>query len=126
MKALFINAQPDDLVVKVGTDTELKPISQGTGRMAIANPDRLAVPIRVEAPTLPTEKIALLKGTYTILGSTRTLSFTFDLDKPRPQSRSQDGVTASLHEFKQTKSMIAPATTVKRTRTATRGFVSST
>ncbi len=105
VRPLFIYTQPDELVVKVDNETVLKPISPGTGRIGIPNPDRMEIPIRVEAPTQPAAKIELLKGSYTVLGSKRTLDFVFESDKPGPQSQSKDGVTASLHEFKATKTL---------------------
>jgi hypothetical protein len=104
-RPLFINAQPDDLLVRIKNDTELKPIPQGTGRIAITSEHRIEMPIRLQAPIQPSAKIDLLKGSYTVLGSKRTLSFTFDPEKPTPQSEMQDGVTVRLDESKQNKTM---------------------
>jgi hypothetical protein len=104
---LFLEMQPDSLVVKDGKGGELKSIPGGGGRVPVTRPLTMETQVRVEAPTKPTDKIAVLKGAMTMVGPSKMLNFTFDnlakIDpgkKEQVRKETQEGVTAYLREFR--------------------------
>ncbi|HEV3204559.1 MAG TPA: hypothetical protein VGY77_09255 [Gemmataceae bacterium] len=104
---LFLEIQPDKLVVKDGKGVELKNIPAGSGRAPVTKPLAMETQIRVEAPSKPNDKISLLKGDMTMVGPSKMLTFTFDnLDqiqlgkKGKPRKETQEGVTVNLREFR--------------------------
>jgi hypothetical protein len=103
---LFLDTQPTALEICDGQGLALKELPGGSGRAAVSRPLAIDTQVRVEAPRKPTERISLLKGTLTMFGPSRMLTFSFDnlapIDRSKPRQtrkETQDGVTVHVREF---------------------------
>jgi hypothetical protein len=105
-RPLFVETQPDALIVQDAKGLALKNLPLGSGRAPVMRPLAVETKLRVEAPNQPTDKIALLKGTLGVIGPSKMLTFTFpDLapiergKKEQVRKETQEGVTANLREL---------------------------
>src|SRR5262249_34540979 len=103
---LFVETQPEGLVVQDGKGVALKNLPGGSGRAAVTRPLAVETQVRVEAPRRPADKIGLLKGNLALIGPSKMLTFTFDdlakiergkTDQARKQT--QEGVAVNLREL---------------------------
>lgn len=104
---LFLEMQPDSVVVQDAKGTTLKNIPAGSGRVPVARPVAVETQLRVEGPAKPTDKIGLLKGGFNVVGPSKMLTFTFDkltaIDRSKPAQalkETKEGVTVNLRELK--------------------------
>jgi hypothetical protein len=98
---IFLESPFDELTARDGKDHVLTIPESGKGRFPVGRPLVVDVPLRIEAPRRSAEKLSELKGTISVLGSSKPLSFTFDkiADKPSNRKETQEGVTVTLREF---------------------------
>jgi hypothetical protein len=76
---------------------ELKVNVPGRGQMAVAGKSALEVEFRVPAPKRSVPGIDQLKGVFKVIGPSKMLKFTFDLEPAKKPSRKvQEGVAVSL------------------------------
>jgi hypothetical protein len=104
---LFVETQPENLVVQDGKGAELRNLPGGSGRAAVVRPLAVDTLLRVEAPRRRTDKIALIKGSLAVVSPSKMLTFTFDdLDKidransKQTRSQTKEGVKVNLRELK--------------------------
>jgi hypothetical protein len=104
---LFLDTSMDDLVVQDAKGVSLTNLPSGSGRAPVTRPLVTETQVRVEAPERPTEKISLLKGSFTVVGPSQMLTFTFDnlapIDRRKPEQtlkQTKEGVTVNLRELK--------------------------
>lgn len=104
---LFFEQQTDDLVVQDAKGVTLNNLPAGSGRAPVTRPMVTETQVRVEAPERPTDTIGVLKGSFTVVGPSKMLTFTFDnltaIDRRKPEQtlkQTQEGVTVNLRELK--------------------------
>jgi hypothetical protein len=105
-RPLFVETEPDSLVVQDAKGLALKNLPLGSGRAPVMRPLAVGTVVRVEAPEQPTDKIGLLKGTLGVIGPSKMLTFTFSGltqiergHKDQARKQTQEGVTATLREL---------------------------
>jgi hypothetical protein len=105
-RPLFVETEPDSLVVQDAKGIALKNLPLGSGRAPVMRPSAVGTTVRVEAPEQPTDRIGLLKGTLGVIGPSKMLTFTFTGlapiergKKDQARKETQEGVTATLREL---------------------------
>jgi hypothetical protein len=98
---IFLELPPDELTARDGRDHVLTIPESGKGRFPVGRPLAVEVPLRIEAPARSAIKLGELKGTISLVGPSKLLSFTFDklADKPSGRKETQEGVTVTLRDF---------------------------
>jgi hypothetical protein len=100
-RPLFLESRPQGLVVKDDANTELHSDDEAAGKLPISG-DKIAstVEVRLPAPPRKAARLGLLKGSLTLVGSTKMLEFEFDtLAKEKTvkePKQTKDGVTVRL------------------------------
>jgi hypothetical protein len=101
-RPLFVENEPEELVVQDGKGTSLKITDSAKGRIPVIKPTAVEKVIRFEAPARTAEKLGLVKGSLSILGPGKTLAFAFDnLGQTGKEGKKLaiDGVAVTLREF---------------------------
>jgi hypothetical protein len=98
---IFLELPPDDLTARDDKDHALTIPEGGKGRFPVGRPLAVDVPLRMEAPPRSAGKLSELKGTISVVGPSKSLSFTFDklAEKPAGRKQTQEGVTVTLRDF---------------------------
>jgi hypothetical protein len=98
---IFLESPPDELSARDDKDRALTVPENGKGRFPVGRPLAVDVPLRIEAPRRSADKLSELKGTISVVGPSKLLTFTFDklADKPAGRKQTQEGVTVTLRDF---------------------------
>ncbi|HEV2949330.1 MAG TPA: hypothetical protein VGX70_18290 [Gemmataceae bacterium] len=103
-RPLFLESKPDSFEIQDDKGVALKIQEQGNGRTPLAARMATHIPLRAEAPKRAANKLALFKGSVSVLGPGKMLLFSFDklskLEKGKTgPSQTQDGVTVQVRDF---------------------------
>jgi hypothetical protein len=105
---LFRQSQPENLVVQDDKGVALKSVvPEGGGRLPVRNKLTADVQVMLEAPRRGVNHLGLLKGSFSIVGPSKMLAFTFDpltkIERNTPAekapSKTVEGVTVRLREL---------------------------
>jgi hypothetical protein len=98
---IFLDSPPEELTARDDKDHVLTIPESGKGRFPVGRPLAVDVPLRIEAPRRSADKLSELKGTISVVGPSKLLSFTFDklADKPSGRKETKEGVTVTLRDF---------------------------
>jgi hypothetical protein len=104
-KPLFLDVKTQSMEAKDDTGNALEPFAEGAGRTAVRRSLRTTVDVLLNAPRRAAAKLGVVKGELSLLGPSRTLRFTLDKlvkseDGKPVQTQTQDGVAATLRDFK--------------------------
>jgi hypothetical protein len=82
---------------KTGAERHFK--QAGKGQIPVTGRIVTEVEVQVPAPDRSASTIKSLDGSFSVIGPTKMLTFTFDNLKAGPTEKSQEGISASLSEF---------------------------
>lgn len=103
-RPLFMETQPDSLVVQDDKGRVVEVPEEGKGMAAVGGRTATELPLRLAAPHRSATKLALLKGKLHVVGPTKMLTFTFarlhKVEKPAEALKeTREGVSVSLRQF---------------------------
>ncbi len=99
----LISSQPESLVVQDDKGRPLQTQEADRGQAPISSKMRMELPVRLPAAPRSAAKYGLLKGTFSVLGAGKMLTFTFGNlgdKKTRGESKTQEGVTVKVSQIK--------------------------
>jgi hypothetical protein len=102
-QALLLESRPQGLVIKDDTGRELRLEDEGGGKRAVDGRIASVVELRLPAPARSVKSLGLLKGSMTLVGSSKLLTFEFDTlakeKMAKEPKRTQDGVSVKLSKL---------------------------
>src|SRR5262249_52956143 len=102
-RPLFVENRPQELVVKDDKQKEVAMEDRGSGRLPVTGGNAAVVELHLSAPPRAPARLGLLKGTLSLVGSTKMLTFEFDTlakeKAAKEPKQTRDGVTVLLSKI---------------------------
>jgi hypothetical protein len=99
-QALLLESRPQGLVIKDDKGVDLRFEDEGGGKRAVGGRIATLIELRLPAPARSVKQLGLLKGSMTLVGSSKMLTFEFDTlaeEKAAKESkRTKEGVAVKL------------------------------